>query len=195
MRNVTKQTILAALAALMMTLPQLAGAQTRPASPAKPAAKQFILANGKLGPIKTGMSDKMFPKRVEGLYDKFVHEEEDFDSEDGETITVEDYLFTKAGKPVFKATLGVDTDEVVSFTLLEGSSSIVKTPKGVHVGYSARELFKKNLRWYSYNSAVYVSDDDNYTYTVPMEGLVQGKDVPEKITDLKPDAKVTEISY
>ena len=56
------------------------------------------------------------------------------------------YTFTQAGKPVFRA--NINEGKVFSITLLEGSSSIIKTSDGIYVGYSARELFKKKkLEW------------------------------------------------
>ncbi len=161
------------------------------------AAKVFILGNGSLGPLKKGVLVSTFPKQVEGLYDKFEKKTEEtygdsYDSD--ETWTIEYYLFTKAGKPVFRANIDEGNKKVQSFTLLEGASNI-KTAKGIYVGYSARELFKKNLEWYfDYESGLFCSDGEYY-YTVPSEGLVLGEGTPEKITDLKPTAKVSEISY
>ena len=99
------------------------------ASATNTSATEYILGNGKLGPIKKGAAASTFPKQVEGLYDKFETKKEEFyDNE--EAYTAEYIDFTKAGKLVFRA--NIDEGKVAFITLLEGSSNI-KTPDGIYV--------------------------------------------------------------
>jgi len=151
--------------------------------------KEFVLADGKLGPICKGATASTFPKQVEGLYDKF--EFESFENEmDG--YIEEYYTFTKADKEVFRAY--TDEGKVVSICLLEGSSNI-KTPDGIYVGYSARELFqKKKLKWEFYYDTGLTGSDGKYTYEIDPGGY-EPESTPEKATDLKANAKVCSIAH
>lgn len=151
--------------------------------------QEFILADGKLGPIKEGMTASSFPKQVEGLYDKFefVSYENEMDG-----YIEEYYTFTEAGKEVFRA--NTEEGKVVSFTLYEGSSNI-KTADGIYVGYSARELFKKKkLKWEFYFDTGLYGNDGKYTYGIDPNGY-KPESTPEKVSDLKPDAKVCYITH
>ena len=151
--------------------------------------QEFILADGKLGPIKKGAAASTFPKQVEGLYDKFEFESYENDM-DG--YIEEYYTFTKAGKEVFRA--NTNEGKVVSFTLYEGSSNI-KTADGIYVGYSARELFgKKKLKWEFYYDTGLYGNDGKYTYGID-PGCYDLESTPEKVSDLKPDAKVCYITH
>lgn len=153
--------------------------------------KEFVLTDGKMGPIKRGAAASTFPKQVEGLYDKFETKKEEFyDNE--ETYTVEYVLFTKVGKPVFRAS--IDEGKVAFITLLEGSSNI-KTPDGIYVGYSARELFKKKkMEWETYYEGDVFASDGTYSYSVSSDDLINA-DIPQTASDFKANAKVTKITY
>lgn len=166
--------------------------KTATASPATP--KVFVLADGKLGPIKKGAAVSTFPKQVEGLYDKFeTKTEEYYDNYDSEETCTTEYVdFTKAGKPVFRA--GLDEGKVAFITLLEGSSNI-KTPDGIYVGYNARELFKrKKMEWETYYEGDVFASDGTYSYSVSSDDLID-TDIPQEATDFKQNAKVTKITY
>ena len=157
----------------------------------EPAAKEFILGNGKLGPIECGMAISSLPKQVEGLYDKFEQKSEECYDID-ESWIEEFILFTKGGVPVFRADIA--ESKITSFSLLEGSSRI-KTPDGICVGYNARELFKKKkMDWETWYMGEVFASDGKYTYFVPSDELVN-VDTPEKAEDFKPNAKVCKICY
>ena len=152
--------------------------------------KEFILADGKLGPISKGATASTFPKKVEGLYDKFEFESYENDMDD---YVEEYYTFTQAGKPMFRA--NINEGKVFSITLLEGSSSIIKTSDGIYVGYSARELFKKKkLEWEFYFDTGLTGSDGKYTYAIDPDGY-EPESTPEKATDLKANAKVCAITH
>lgn len=152
--------------------------------------QEFIAGKGNVGPIEIGMFVKDLPEKVDGLYDKFETETTEH-SEDDCTWTEEYSTFTRDGKPVFKANSA--EGRIVSCTLLEGSTN-VKTPDGIYVGYSARELFeKKKLEWENWQDGYVHGTDLTYYYAVDAEDLVN-VEVPEKASDFKEDAKVCYIT-
>lgn len=141
-----------------------------------------ILNNGKLGPVEVGKPMPNLPKKVDGLYDKYTHFDEDGDY----------YTFTKDGKDVFNAF--IYEDKVYSIRLLEGSS-FIKTSDGISVGSSARDLFKKvRMNWETYYEGETFGTSGHYTYYVNSDDLIQ-TDIPQKAEHFKPDAKVTGIVY
>ena len=74
-------------------------------------------------------------------------------------------------------------------------ASYIKTPDGIGVGYSTRELFKKKrMEWVNYYDGTCFGTSGNYLYYVNPEELV-GTDIPNKAEDFKPDAKVIGIAY
>lgn len=138
--------------------------------------------NGKLGPVEVGKPMPNLPQKVDGLYDKYTH----FD-EDGEY-----YTFTKDGKDVFNAF--IYEGNVYSIRLLDGSS-FIKTSDGISVGSSARELFNKvKMEWGTYFEGETFGTNGHFTYYVSSDDLIQ-TDIPQKAEHFKPDAKITGIVY
>lgn len=162
------------------------------ASAATSPATGFILAGGKLGPISRGAKASSFPKQVDGLYDKYEYESWE---NEGEGYTEAYYLFSRGGKPVFRANVDPETKVVTGFTLLEGATN-VKTPDGFYVGCSAREVFqKKKLNWMFDFSTGVIGSGGGYCYTIDGEGMAVPESAPEKLSDIKSSAKITEISH
>ena len=108
--------------------------------------------------------------------------------------TEEYYQFTKAGKNVFR--VGVDeSKKITGITLQEGSTSIVKTSEGFYVGYPARTLFtKKPMQWSTYFEGTSFAMSGHWTYAV-LDSDLNNTDIPYKVSDLKPTAKLYTISY
>ena len=145
-----------------------------------------------LGPIQFGKTITNIPKKVEGLYDDYSYKKQKHSDEmDGDWIE-EYYLFKKDGQEVFR--VDIYENKVNSIRLLSGST-FIKTPDGIGVGYSARELFKKKrMEWVNYYDGTCFGTSGNYLYYVNPEELV-GTDIPNKAEDFKPDAKVIGIAY
>lgn len=157
-------------------------------------AKTFTLANGKLGPIQTGVRFANIPATYAGLYDKYTYKKIEHESDMEDDWTEEYYQFTKAGKNVFR--VGVDeSKKITGITLQEGSTSIVKTSEGFYVGYPARTLFtKKPMQWSTYFEGTPFAMSGHWTYAV-LDSDLNNTDIPYKVSDLKPTAKLYTISY
>lgn len=152
----------------------------------------FTLVNGKLGPVEHGKTIVNLPTSVDGLYDKFDYKKEEHEDEMDGPWTEEYYLFSKGGKPVFRANL--DGGKVFSIRLLEGSS-FIKTPDGIAVGMSARDLFQqKKMQWKTYFEGEVFATKGHFTYYVSSDDLV-GVDEPKRADHFKADAKVSGIVY
>ena len=155
---------------------------------------EYTLENGKLGTIQVGKTIPQLPDALEGLYDqktykKIEHEGNDMD----DPWTEEYYLFKKDGKDVFRVNISGDKT-IYSIYLMEGSS-FIKTPDGISVGYSVRDLFnKKRLEWDNYYDGTVFGFSGHYYYYVNADDLVQ-TDIPHKAEDFKSDAKVIGIAY
>lgn len=154
----------------------------------------FTLIDGKLGPVQTGQRFANIPATYEGLYDKYTYEKIEHESDMEDDWTEEYYQFTKAGKNIFRAEIG-GGKRIVGITLQEGSASIVKTQEGYYVGYPARTLFiQKRMQWTTYFEGTAFATSGHYTYHVNHEDLLAA-DHPEKVSDLKPTAKICQINY
>ncbi|MBR1880527.1 MAG: hypothetical protein IJ804_07260 [Prevotella sp.] len=156
------------------------------------AVQEFVLANGKLGPVQVGRPIGTLPRQVSGLYDKYAYKKEVHESDMDDPWTEEYYLFTKNGKNVFRA--NIDGGKVYSIRLLE-ASSFIKTPAGLYVGYPASKLFQqKRMTWeyYLYEAETWATDG-HYVYSVRANDANTRND--EVVTGFKPDAKVIGISY
>lgn len=180
---------------LLMMGTVLLQAQTpqRTAQSAQTAAKTFVLTDGKLGPVQVGQKFANIPAAFAGLYDKYTRKVETMADMDGEW-TVEYYLFTLAGKPIFRVDVD-DNKTITMLTLQSGSSAIVKTQEGFHVGYSVRSLFaKKRMEWSTYYEGEAFATSGHYTYKMSSDDLIN-TDIPQNANQVKPTAKLTAIIY
>lgn len=155
------------------------------------APQEFVLDNGKLGPIKVGMKRSELPASVPGLYDSVEYKEETKADMDGEWT--EQYMkFIKDGKEIMRGY--VEGNVMQSICLLEGSS-FIKTSDGFYVGYSARELFqKKKMNWETYFMGETFASSGHYMYYVKSDYL-ENTDIPAKASDFKSSATVSRIDY
>lgn len=156
------------------------------------APQEFILDNGKLGPIQVGMKRNDVPASVPGLYDRAEYKVETKGDMDGEWT--EDYmLLYKDGKEIIRCY--VENNVLLTICLQEGSS-FVKTSDGFYVGYSARDLFqqKKNMQWGNYYMGEVFASSGHYTYFVNSDYL-PNTDIPSKASDFQPAATLTRIEY
>ena len=168
-----------------MTLVNLA------ASGVKVTDETVIFANGKLGPVTVGSPIGELPQQVEGLYDKAERKTEEHEDEMDGPWTEDYYIFTKDGKPVFRA--NIDGGKVYSIRLLEGSSFIV-TPGGYYVGMPALDLVNRvRMRWDTYYDGEVFATKDHFTYYVSAD-YING-DIPTKVEDFKEGATITGIVY
>ena len=131
------------------------------------------------------------PQQVEGLYDKAERKTEEHEDEMDGPWTEDYYLFTKGGKPVFRA--NIDGGKVYSIRLLEGSSFVV-TPGGFHVGMPALDLVNRvRMRWDTYYDGEVFATKDHFTYYVSSDHI--NGDIPTKVEDFKEGATITGIVY
>lgn len=158
------------------------------------AERVFILKDKKLGPVTIGKPVGNLPKAVDGLYDNFKYEKIEHDDDMDGPWTEEYYLFTLKGKEIFR--VNIDEGVVYNICALIGSGNIIKTPDGYHVGYSAREFFKKKpLQWYTYFTNEVYADVSDYTYVVSSDDIIGNVDVPKKLEHFKTTAKIQSIIY
>ena len=151
----------------------------------------FVL-DGSLGPVKVGNPIANLPQSIDGLYDKYTYKKEVHEDDMDGPWTEEYYLFTKGGKEIFRA--NIFEGKVHSIKLLEGSS-FVKTPDGIYVGYSARELFNKiRMQWTTYYDGNCFGTQKHFNYYVNSDDLIR-TDIPHKAEDFTEDAKVIGIDY
>ena len=151
---------------------------------------EFVIENGKLGPVELNMAIDGLPEQFDGLYDHYSYRKEEHENEMDGPWTDEYCLFTKDGKEIFRT--DVDEDKVVSFRLLEGAT-FIKTADGFYVGYPARELFEQlPMTWETWFEGETFASKDHYTYFVSSDDLLN-TDIPQKADDFKPDAKVCGI--
>ncbi|MBR6201985.1 MAG: hypothetical protein IKQ62_03155, partial [Bacteroidaceae bacterium] len=107
---------------------------------------------------------------------------------------VEYYLFTLAGKAIFRVDVD-DSKTITMLTLQAGSSAIVKTPEGFSVGYPVRSLFaKKRMEWSTYYDGEAFATSGHYTYKMSSDDLIN-TDIPQNANQVKPTAKLTAIIY
>lgn len=154
--------------------------------------QDFVLGNGKLGPLSLGQSIASLPKSVPGLYDKYTYHKEKYEDDmDGEGIN-EYVLFIKGGKKIINA--NIENGKIESFWVKEGAS-FIKTTDGFHIGSSARELFrKKPMQWETYHMGEVFGTSGGYTYNVNSDNVIN-KDIPERAEDFKQNAVITSIVY
>ena len=78
---------------------------------------------------------------------------------------------------------------------MEGAE-FVHTSSDFHVGYPARKLFEifrnNNIRWETYFEGTAFATLGHYTFHINSDDLV-GADIPQKVSDIKPDAKISMI--
>lgn len=161
------------------------------ASGVKVTDETVIFGNGKLDPVTVGSPIGDLPQQVAGLYDKAERKTEEHEDEMDGPWTEDYYLFTKNGKPVFRA--NIDGGKVYSIRLLEGSSFIV-TPGGYYVGMPALDLVNRvRMRWETYYDGEVFATQDHFTYYVSAE-YING-DVPTKVEDFKEGATISGIVY
>lgn len=154
--------------------------------------EEFVLDNGKLGPIQIGCSISDLSDSVDGLYDKFTKKKEVHENDmDGEW-TEEYLLFTKDGKAVIRTDL---EGQKINSIVLEEGSSFIKTSEGINVGFAAKALFKmKKMQWETYYEGTTFATSGHYTYYVNSDDL-QNTDIPTKASDFKSSAKIMRIIY
>lgn len=168
--------------------------QVQQRSTTQVATKTFTLSNGKLGPIQTGQRFVNIPATYAGLYDKYAYKKIEHESDMEDDWTEEYYQFTKGGKNVFRVEIG-EGKKITGITLQEGSSSIIKTQEGYHVGYPARTLFtKKPMQWATYFEDTSFATSGHYTYHIYINDLI-GIESPDKVSQIKPSAKICRITY
>lgn len=179
----------------LMTGTVLLSAQTpqRTVQSAQAATKTFVLTDGKLGSVQVGQKFANIPATFAGLYDKYTRKVETMADMDGEW-TVEYYLFTLAGKAIFRVDVD-DNKTITMLTLQSGSSAIVKTQEGFSVGYPVRSLFaKKRMEWSTYYDGEAFATSGHYTYKMSSDDLIN-TDIPQNANQVKPTAKLTAIIY
>ena len=156
------------------------------------ATQEFVLGNGKLGPLSLGQSIATLPKSVPGLYEKYTYHKEKYEDDmDGEGVN-EYILFIKGGKKIINA--NIENGKIESFWVKEGAS-FIKTIDGFHIGSSARELFrKKPMQWETYFMGEVFGTSGGYTYNVNSDDVIN-KDVPERAEDFKQNAVISSIVY
>ena len=180
------------LAVAMLLQAQVQRTQVQQRSISQPATKTFTLMNGKLGPVQTGVKFANIPATYSGLYDKYIYKKELMGGEGGDEWEEEYYQFTKGGKKIFRVL--IYDGKIVSIELQEGSSGIVKTQEGYHVGYPARTLFtKKRMEWITYYEGTSFATSGHYTYYVNSDDLINIE--PTNVNHFKPNAKVCMITY
>ncbi len=166
--------------------------QTQQSTTTNAAAEAFTLTNGKLGPIQTGQRFANIPAAYKGLYDKYAYKKETMWGEGGDEWEEEYYQFTKAGKKIFRVL--IYDGKIGSIELQAGSASIIKTQEGFYVGYPARTLFtKKRMEWTTYYEGTAFATSGHYTYYVNDSDITT--DSPDKVSDFKPNAKISMIAY
>lgn len=166
--------------------------QTQQSTTTNAAAEAFTLTNGKLGPIQTGQRFANIPAAYKGLYDKYAYKKETMWGEGGDEWEEEYYQFTKAGKKIFRVL--IYDGKIGSIELQAGSASIIKTQEGFYVGYPARTLFtKKRMEWTTYYEGTAFATSGHYTYYVNDSDI--NTDSPDKVSDFKPNAKISMIVY
>lgn len=160
-------------------------------TPAEAVTPEFILDNGKLGPIEVGMKRNNLPASVPGLYDKAEYKKETKADMDGEW-TEEYMLFYKDGKEIIRSYI---EDNVIQTICLQEGSSFIKTSDGFYVGYPARDLFQqKKMEWGNYFMGEVFASSGHYTYYVNSDYLTN-TDIPTKASDFQPAATLTRIEY
>jgi len=157
-----------------------------------PADAEFVLGDGKLGPLAIGQTVESLPQSVDGLYDSYKYDQQVIENEMEGSWTEEWVYFYKGGKEIFKSF--AENKTIGSFVLEEGSS-FISTTEGYYVGYSARELFgKKRLNWETWYMGTAFARDGHWEYHIPTEGL-EAADFPSKLDDIKPSATISQIVY
>lgn len=168
--------------------------QSQQSTTTQTATQPFTLTNGKLGPVQVGQRISKLPTTYEGLYDKYTHKNEIVGGEGGDEWEEEYYKFTKDGKEVFRAHID-DHKVVISITLMEGSSSIVKTQEGYYVGYPARTLYtKKPMEWTTYYESTAFATSGHYTYHINIDDLIDNE-YPTSVNSIEPNARISMIAY
>lgn len=169
--------------------------QTRPGLTTARATQQtqtaFTLTNGKLGPVSIGIRYATLPKKHNGLYDSFKYTKEEM-GDDMDSWIEEWCHFYKGGREIFRCF--VDDGKLISIVLLPGSE-FIKTGEGFHVGYNARELYrKKTMQWETYFEGESFGTSGHYTYYISSDD-VANNETPNRVTDIKAAAKLMKIVY
>lgn len=161
-------------------------------------AKTFVMGNGKLGPIFIGQFVTTLPKTILGLYDTYTYfkgmiKEYEMGDEEGEEVLTERVIFIKDGKEIIEASC---TDGKISSFYVQNGASFIKTIEGYHIGSSAREFYSKHpkLQWDNYYEGYVFTKIKDYVYHVNSDDVIN-KDIPNRIADFKPTAKIMSIYY
>lgn len=194
MNNVTKKTLtVLVVACLMAVIPQWSYSQKARVQQKVPQ-KTLILQNGTLGPVKVGKAIGNLPKQYAGLYDNYTYTRNNHEDDEMDGPWLEEYyIFTKAGKKIFR--VNIDDGKVSSITLLSGSSSFIKTPDGIYVGYPAQKLYReKKMSWeyYMYEAFTWATKGQ-YTYSVDRDNAITNN--MDQLKGFKANAKVCEITH
>lgn len=155
--------------------------------------KTFILQNGVLGPVQVGRAIGNLPKQYAGLYDNYSYTKDNHEEDEMDGPWLEEFfLFTKAGKEIFRADM--NEGKVASITLLSGSSSFIKTPEGIYVGYPAQKLYReKKMEWeYYLFETVTWGTSGHYTYYVDVNDAIT--DNMDRLKGFKANGKLCKIA-
>lgn len=162
------------------------------------AVKTFVMGNGKLGPLYIGQSVSTLPKSIPELYDNFTYYKGtervyDMGDDEGEEVLVERVTFKKNGKEIITSSC---TDEKITSFYVDNGASFIKTIEGYHIGSNVREFYRKHpkLQWETYFEGEVFASSKGYTYNVNSDDVIN-KDIPNRVEDFKPSAKIVSIYY
>lgn len=131
---------------------------------------------------------------VDGVYDSWEKKTETRSDEDGE-YTVTFYQFKQDGKVAIEAYTDNETGNITNIEVLTAN---VLFENGLHVGSPASAVYDAfTPTW----DCVFEESPDynvqtthaNVTYCIPSNMVVEGKDMPESLSDIKADATISRI--
>ena len=164
----------------------------------------YYVEDGKLGPVRVGMSYTDLPKSEPCLYDKFEYKKELIENEMEGDYEVESCTFFNDGKEYFSAEL--EEGKVTSIVLDENSKDL-RTIEDYHVGYDLLNLYqtwvrgssgypvvkdiRESLNWENYYEGEVFVTIGRYTFYVPSDKTY--KEFPRTRHDFKAGATISRI--
>lgn len=164
----------------------------------------YYVEDGKLGPVRVGMSYTDLPKSEPCLYDKFEYKKELIENEMEGDYEVESCTFFNDGKEYFSAEL--EEGKVTSIVLDENSKDL-RTIEDYHVGYDLLNLYqtwvrgssgypvvkdiRESLNWENYYEGEVFVTIGRYTFYVPSDKAKT--EFPKTSKDFKAGATISRI--
>lgn len=165
----------------------------------------FYVDDGKLGPVRVGMSYTDLPKSAPGLYDKFDYKKETIENEMDGDYEVESCTFIKGGKEYFKAEL---EDGKVTSIVLDQNSTGLYTKDDYCVGNEVitklygyfgktdsgsfrNVVINESLKWENYYEGEVFVTIGRYTFYVPSDQA--NVEEPRTKDDFKSNARFSRI--